>query len=216
METAGEVTHRQNGLPIALAALPDQHAAAGPVDSHAPSPRSSGPPAKPVTEAEILKLARMRAMLRLIKWEENGPVSDDTAYHARFGGRDPMSDADMLNYEPKPEYFRFDGRLEPFTAAGAYQILGDTWRRISKILGTSDFTPENQDRAAIVLIDEYRAEGDVEAGRLRQAINKLKGQWVSLPGGTQSHTSIAEATQKFNSYASEETQRIKEEHQNAK
>ena len=58
-----------------------------------------------MTPEEMLKLARMRAMLRLIRSDENNGASDDNAYHARYGNRDPMSDKDMINYVPKDEKF---------------------------------------------------------------------------------------------------------------
>jgi len=79
--------------------------------------------------------ARERAFLRLLRWAENGDVSDNVAYHARFGGHDPMSNADMLNYEPKEETFRHkNGTSEPVTAAGAYQITKETWNDTNRCL----------------------------------------------------------------------------------
>lgn len=77
--------------------------------------------------------ARERAFLRLLRWAENGDVSDDVAYHARFGGHDPMSNADMLNYEPREETFKHkDGTSEPITAAGVYHITKETWNEMKK------------------------------------------------------------------------------------
>ena len=42
------------------------------------------------------------------------------------------------------------------SAAGRYQILYKTWENISKRLGLESFSPENQDIAALYLIDEKK------------------------------------------------------------
>jgi muramidase (phage lysozyme) len=144
-----------------------------------------------MTPEEMLKLARMRAMLRLIRSDENNGASDDNAYHARYGNRDPMSDKDMINYVPKDEKFiNKKGKLEHHTAAGAYRILRETWQEVSRVPGIKDFTPANQDVAAIYLINKDDAARDIEAGNLAEAIRKLNHRWTSLPGGSQSHTKL--------------------------
>ena len=44
------------------------------------------------------------------------------------------------------------------------------------------FSPINQDRIAIQQIRERRAIPDIEAGRIRDAIAKIRNIWASLPG----------------------------------
>ena len=69
------------------------------------------------------------------------------------------------------------------TAAGAYQILYGTWLGCQAMVeGLTDFTPPNQDKAAIYLIDRRSALDDVKAGRLQIAISKCSKEWASLPG----------------------------------
>ena len=68
------------------------------------------------------------------------------------------------------------------TAAGAYQINKPTWRRIRDKLGLSDFSPASQDAAALELISEKGALGDVRAGRVAVAVGKVRKVWASLPG----------------------------------
>jgi len=80
------------------------------------------------------------------------------------------------------------------SAAGAYQFMAisplpygrftkvNTWDRIKQRLGLPDFSPESQDLAALELIREAGAAGDVRAGRFDEAIRKVRGIWASLPG----------------------------------
>lgn len=68
------------------------------------------------------------------------------------------------------------------TAAGAYQINKPTWRRIAAKIGATSFSPEWQDAAAWALIVEKGAKADVLAGRIEQAISKVRKVWASLPG----------------------------------
>lgn len=69
------------------------------------------------------------------------------------------------------------------TAAGAYQILYNTWITvIQPRAALPDFSPESQDKAAVVLLDKRNALADVKAGRFADAIAKVNKEWASLPG----------------------------------
>lgn len=68
------------------------------------------------------------------------------------------------------------------TAAGAYQINKPTWNRVNAKLGLGDFTPASQDAAAWELIREKGADADILAGRIAQAVSKVRKIWASLPG----------------------------------
>lgn len=86
------------------------------------------------------------------------------------------------------------GRLLWTSAAGAYQFMAvsplpgggstrsNTWDRIAAKLGLADFSPASQDAAALELIREAGALGDLRAGRFDVFIGKCKGIWASLPG----------------------------------
>jgi muramidase (phage lysozyme) len=74
------------------------------------------------------------------------------------------------------------GRGLKSTAAGRYQLLYRYWLAYCTLLKRSDFTPETQDLIAIQQIKERRALADIEAGRIRTAITKVKNIWASLPG----------------------------------
>lgn len=82
------------------------------------------------------------------------------------------------------------------TAAGAYQIMFSTWQTVARSIGLDDFSPLNQDRAAIELIRRRGALEDVFNGRLEAAIEKCRKEWASFPGagygqGERSITALA-------------------------
>lgn len=68
------------------------------------------------------------------------------------------------------------------TAAGRYQLIRPTWLDIKARLKLKDFSPDNQDRAALYLIERRGALQDIHAGRLPEAIAKCRAEWASLPG----------------------------------
>lgn len=72
-------------------------------------------------------------------------------------------------------------------AAGAYQFLPTTWARLRARFPDDlpDFSPDSQDRGAVLLIDGRGALDDVLAGRLEAAIVKLRPEWTSLPGASE-------------------------------
>jgi len=68
------------------------------------------------------------------------------------------------------------------SAAGAYQILQKTWDGlVAKHKELTSFSPENQDKAAVLLIKGRGAYADVLAGRFETAIRKCNKEWASLP-----------------------------------
>lgn len=68
------------------------------------------------------------------------------------------------------------------TAAGRYQIIRGTWFGLVSLLGLADFSPENQDRAAIELIRQRHALPAIQRGDIAQAIVLCNPEWASLPG----------------------------------
>ncbi|MGQ1340865.1 hypothetical protein ACT4X4_03095 [Acinetobacter baumannii] len=81
----------------------------------------------------------------------------------------------------RKEFTQTDGKKNTTTAAGRYQFLKGTWDRVSKRYGLNDFSPKNQDLAAVALILGRGALGDVIKGDFTKAIGKLGGEWASLP-----------------------------------
>lgn len=81
----------------------------------------------------------------------------------------------------KKEFTQTDGAKNSTTAAGRYQFLKGTWDTVSKRYGLADFSPKNQDLAAVALILGRGALGDVMKGDFTKAVGKLGGEWASLP-----------------------------------
>ncbi|MCU0523436.1 MAG: peptidoglycan-binding protein [Elainella sp. Prado103] len=115
----------------------------------------------------------MRAFLDTISYAEGTHAPD--GYRIRFGGDRFDSFADHPRIH------------EPFrdttsTAAGRYQFIQRTWDGVRGQIGLSDFSPQNQDLAAVQLIRNRGAYEDVEAGRFEIAVAKVAGEWASFPG----------------------------------
>jgi muramidase (phage lysozyme) len=122
--------------------------------------------------------SNLRAFLDMIAYAEG--TSGPDGYRTMFGGTlmDSMAD------HPR-KFFSFKnsrGESLKTSAAGRYQFLSRTWDELKAKLKLQDFGPASQDAAAIELIRQRGALNDVKAGRVVQAIDKVKNIWASLPG----------------------------------
>jgi len=125
----------------------------------------------------LLAEPNVRAFLRMVRVGEG--TADDDGYRRLFGGELVDGFAD----HPRRAVTRtFAGRPITSTAAGAYQFLSRTWDECERALGLGDFSPANQDIAALYLIERRHALEDVLAGRVESAIAKCNREWASLPG----------------------------------
>jgi lysozyme len=114
------------------------------------------------------------AFLHLIREGETNQT--DRAYREMFGG--------VLFAAPPwvhPHRLVTVGHLTS-SAAGAYQILAATWDWLVSQYHFQDFSPANQDLAAVALIAERGALDDVIAGHISDAVQKCRKEWASLPG----------------------------------
>gem|GEM_PF-7009058 len=115
----------------------------------------------------------VRAFLDTIAYAEG--TYDPEGYRIMFGG-DRFD-----NFDVHPNV------CVPFsdtcsTAAGRYQFLNRTWDSLASDLSLSDFSPENQDIAAVQLIQGEGAFDDIEANRFEEAAGKVANIWASFPG----------------------------------
>lgn len=122
--------------------------------------------------------ANVGAFLDMIAYAE-GTAGPD-GYRTMFGYRYFDSFAD----HPR-QVFSFvnsKGQQLKTSAAGRYQFLASTWDELKQKLGLQDFSPASQDAGAIELIRQRGALNDVRAGRIVDAIAKVRTIWASLPG----------------------------------
>ena len=119
----------------------------------------------------------VQAFLMMIRTAEG--TAGPNGYRTLFGGGLFDSFAD---HPRRALTFNLAGKPLTSTAAGAYQFLSTTWDDARRALGLVDFSPENQDRAAVWLIGRRRALDDVRAGRFEDAVSKCAREWASLPG----------------------------------
>ena len=126
---------------------------------------------------QALNHPNVRAFLKAIRLGEG--TTDDAGYFRIVGGQ-------MFNDDSQhPNVRVFIKRYSVWsTAAGAYQIIGPTWRGLVKQYGFEDFSPDSQDEAAVALIAGRKALDDVMAGRFDEAVRKCSLEWASLPGST--------------------------------
>ena len=126
-----------------------------------------------------LAYPNVAAMLRCIRERETGQGAN--AYLTINGGAQFSSFA-AHPYDDVPT--TKGGR-----AAGAYQFLGTTWANLCEQYEFPDFSPDSQDLGAIALIKGRGALSDVIAGRFEAAVAKLRPEWTSLPGASESSSS---------------------------
>lgn len=124
---------------------------------------------------QALNHPNVRAFLKAIRLGEG--TSDDAGYYRIVGGQ-------MFNDDSQhPNVRVFIKRYDVWsTAAGAYQIIGPTWRALVKQYGFPDFSSDCQDEAAVALIAGRKALQDVKEGRFDEAVAKCSLEWSSLPG----------------------------------
>jgi len=121
---------------------------------------------------KLLENPNVEAYLQMIRKGE-GTLGYD-GYNKLIGG------GSFADFSRHPNIYK--GKYNS-TAAGAYQFVFSTWLDDSNKLSLQDFTPENQDLAAVYEIGKKRgAINDILSGDIISAIEKTRGVWVSLPG----------------------------------
>lgn len=129
----------------------------------------------PANVAPDVASRNARAFLDMIAFAEGTAGHGDDGYNVLFGY------GQFDSYADHPRIYVPFGSTSS-SAAGRYQILARTWDGLRAKLGLPDFSPASQDAAALELIRERGAQNDVHAGRVPQAIEKVRKVWASLPG----------------------------------
>jgi muramidase (phage lysozyme) len=131
----------------------------------------------PIPLIDALSSPNVRAFLHMIRVGEG--TADPAGYKRHFGG----SHFDSFADHPRKAITAGLGKNKyTSTAAGAFQFLERTWDNLVNQYGFEDFSPTNQDIAAVALIDGRRALQDVLSGRFKSAVEKCAREWASLPG----------------------------------
>ncbi|NUO87670.1 MAG: glycoside hydrolase family 104 protein [Cupriavidus sp.] len=126
------------------------------------------------------------AFLLMIRTAEGTAGAD--GYRTLFGGGLFGS----LGDHPRQRITRLsNGKPITSSAAGAYQFLERTWDSLAARLGLRDFSPASQDAAALELVREAGALGDVDAGRFALAVRKVRKIWASMPGAGYGQPEVA-------------------------
>lgn len=135
--------------------------------------------------------AKAEAMLKDQKFSDFRDliaVSEGGTYNRLFGfdnqGR-PRYFSDFSKFPDSPaKYQKADGTIGESNDAGRYQININTYNRLAKSLGITDFSPRSQDIIANALIlENSKASKALQAGDIGAAVSALNKVWVSLPGG---------------------------------
>ncbi|MFK7261310.1 hypothetical protein ABB173_02760 [Acinetobacter baumannii] len=124
---------------------------------------------------KLLGSPNVQKMLNLIASAEGVKHGYNTLF-----GNERLND---LSWHPnvKKEFTQTDGKKNVTTAAGRYQFLKDTWDGVAKQLGLKDFSPKNQDIAAVALLAQNGALPSVLKGDFKTAVQKSGSTWASLP-----------------------------------
>ena len=123
---------------------------------------------------DALQDNNVTAFLHAIRLGEG--TSDADGYRRIVGGQL----FDSFAHHPRirvwiPRYSVFS------TAAGAYQLIFPTWSALVKQYEFEDFSPANQDQAAVALIAEKHALQTVMNGDVLAAAHLCRDVWASLP-----------------------------------
>lgn len=116
-----------------------------------------------------------RAMLDAIAWAEGG-----VSYRTMFGGGQFDT---SKGWKHPDKVIRSGGYAS--AAAGRYQFMPFTWERAAKALGLKDFSPINQDKAAIWLMDKRLGGNSADIlkkeGVSNRVLNAFAGEWAAVP-----------------------------------
>ncbi|QEY17804.1 hypothetical protein D0C16_18480 [Cellvibrio sp. KY-GH-1] len=129
-------------------------------------------------QEEIKKLIlepKIIAFLRLLRSVESGD-----RYNVINGGKifDGYEDHPRISVQ-----YETDGVKWKSSAAGAYQFQPSTWDYYANKLGLSDFSPSNQDLAAIGLLKSQGTIESIQSGNIEGAIYKASKDWDAFPAG---------------------------------
>ncbi|WP_313642315.1 glycoside hydrolase family 104 protein [Stenotrophomonas sp.] len=123
----------------------------------------------------------VRAFLDMLAWSEG---TDNGRQPTRDRGYDVIVGGQLFRgYADHPRVLVDLPKLRiQSTAAGRYQLLRRYYDAYRKTLNLRDFSPLSQDLIALQQIRERGALRLIQAGKITEAIAKVRNIWASLPG----------------------------------
>jgi muramidase (phage lysozyme) len=122
---------------------------------------------------KLLQQPQVRALLNKISYAEGTP--GESGYRTKFGG------GKFSDLSRHPNEVVKSGRYSS-DAAGKYQFLSGTWQGVANELGLKRFGPEEQDIAALRLIERRGALNPfLKGAKFGTVMDKLAPEWASLP-----------------------------------
>ena len=128
---------------------------------------------QPISE-EDLKHPNVQKALQYVNAYEGKPKANQMFGYKEFN--------DLSRHPNIP--IKFNDKGDITTAAGTYQITAPTWEEQAKKQGLKDFSPENQDRAAVGIMRDIGALDAFKEGNFDKAKQLLGTKWASIPGST--------------------------------
>lgn len=136
----------------------------------------------------------LAAFLKFIRYAEH-KREDDGVYFLLFGGVRTFTDVSKHPNDPQVAW----GKKS--SAAGAYQILYNSWLEAKAKGIVRDFSKPSQDAFAIWKLRTRHALPYVQLGNIEKAIPLLRQEWTSMPGA--SNMTMKEARELFDKYVAE-------------
>ena len=129
-----------------------------------------------------LKNASVKAMLDTIAFAES--TMNDQGYQTQFGFQ---YFNDLTDHPRRIICKKSNGDWLCSSAAGRYQIIQKTWDRVAKKINAHNFSPYEQDRAAVHLLEKSDALARIKKGFLsftqfKKVLSLINPIWASLPG----------------------------------
>ena len=174
---------RSSGASTAAAGIGLLILAAGPLvtpslGSQRPATVQAAP--KPVTaqasaaSSSYAITPKRRALLNTIRFAEGTWKQGREGYRTLYGG------GRFSSLERHPEVVVV--KRYASAAAGAYQFLPNTWREAAAKLQLESFQPDNQDQAALYLVDRRGVLAQIDQkGLTRESMAVLAREWASFP-----------------------------------
>ncbi|MBN2267547.1 MAG: glycoside hydrolase family 104 protein [Candidatus Babeliaceae bacterium] len=128
----------------------------------------------------LSKKPQVEAFLDMISWAEGTAIQyGNNSYKMQYANG---SFTELTNHPQRVISAPFAHRHLSSSASGRYQFLAATWNEVAAALDLADFSPQNQDLAALFLIYRANALLDVIELRIKSAIAKTSRIWASFPG----------------------------------